>query len=218
MNKVESNGGRLPESTSGLPTHMHTHIPNIYEHDTHNHTIHCTHTRSYIFILMGNVHISMHTQTSPEGLEGFFFRDSKHQRSCWAMTQSVSHHNSCVLSQGKCPTLCSAKQVVVAEQAVSLCTLVMVLPWPPPSGSGQVCKDSGGPPPPSSPLLQAMCMIMNNLIFSLRFHDCKANRVWSELTCMSIHQAAVTGNTAMGSSQEPVGLKPDTGLPLSLRW
>lgn len=41
-------------------------------------------------------------------------------------------------------------------------------------------------------------MIINDLISSLRFHvDCKANRIWSELTRMSIHQAATTGNITL---------------------
>lgn len=55
--------------------------------------------------------------------------------------------------------------------------------------------------------LQAMCMIINDLISSLRFHvDCKANRIWYELTRMSIHQAATTGNTGLRNEAGGPGL------------
>lgn len=43
-------------------------------------------------------------------------------------------------------------------------------------------------------------MIINDLISPLRFHvDCKANRMWYELTRMSLHPATTTGNTALRS-------------------
>lgn len=63
---------------------------------------------------------------------------------------------------------------------------------------------------PPSPLLLATCMITNELISSLRFHvDCKANRIWSELTCMSIHQAATTSNTALRNEAGTLGCTPN---------
>lgn len=50
-------------------------------------------------------------------------------------------------------------------------------------------------------------MIINDLISSPRFHvDCKANRVWLELTRMSIHQAATTGNTTLRNEAGASGL------------
>lgn len=61
-------------------------------------------------------------------------------------------------------------------------------------------------------------MIINNLIFSLRFHvDCKPNRVWSELTCMSIHQATATGNS-LSHYQELLAASLTPRLLLSPRW
>lgn len=50
-------------------------------------------------------------------------------------------------------------------------------------------------------------MIIDDLISSLRFHvDGKANRIGSELTRMSIHQAATTGNTTLRNEAGGSGL------------
>lgn len=107
------------------------------------------------------------------------------------------HPQACVprvSAAAVCPAACKAVESWCSK-AARLCTVVTTVVGHRLQDVAGCAGTLTGPPgcvrDPSPSLVQAMCMIISDLMSSWRFHvDCKANRMWSELTRMPIHRAA----------------------------